>query len=91
MRRYKKRLVMLTDEENKAKKKQKTLRKQNGMSEDEDGRQVREKNLKDYLVGFIRGIGYLLFTIFIFIGLVTLINPGSRSLILDFILSFVGS
>lgn len=90
MGRFKKRLVLLTEAEEQAKKKQETLKKQNGIPEDGNEMQVREKNAKDYLLGFLRGAIYVLFTILVFIGLVTLINPGSRSILLDLFLRIIG-
>ena len=47
MGRFKKRLVLLTEAEEQAKKKQETLKKQNGIPEDGNGMQVRENNSKD--------------------------------------------
>ena len=73
MGRFKKRLALLTEAEEQAKKKQETLKKQNGIPEDGNGMQVREKNAKDYLFG-----------------LVTLINPGSRSMLFNMILQIAG-
>lgn len=90
MGRFKKRLVLLTEAEEQAKKKQETLKKQNGIPEYGNGMQVREKNAKDYLFGFLRGIIYVLFTVLVFIGLVTLINPGSRSMLFNMILQIAG-
>ena len=86
MGRFKKRLVLLTEAEEQANRKQETLKKQNGIPEDGNGMQVREKDAKDYLIGFLHGIIYILFTALVFIGLVTLINPGSRSVLLDLFL-----
>lgn len=89
MGRFKKRLIMLTEAEEQAEKKQETLKKQNGIPENGNGVQVREKNAKDYLFGFLRGIIYVLFTILVFIGLVTFINPGSRSMLFDMVLQLI--
>ena len=89
MGRFKKRLIMLTEAEEQAEKKQETLKKQNGIPENGNGVQVREKNAKDYLFGFLRGIIYVLFTILVFIGLVTFSNPGSRSMLFDMVLQLI--
>ena len=97
MKKYWKQLMQISkrqmeqqEAEEQAKKKQETLKKQNGIPEDGNGMQVREKNAKDYLFGFLRGIIYVLFTVLVFIGLVTLINPGSRSMLFNMILQIAG-
>lgn len=44
---------------------------------------VRKKGLKDYAFSAIRGLGYLLYVVLVFLGIVTWINPVSRGMILE--------
>lgn len=69
------------EEEEKA---QQELKEEYGIME-EAGVTVRKKGLRDYSISALKGIGYLIYVLLVFFGLVTVINPISRQILLDFV------
>ena len=76
------------EEENASEEKQEELKKESGIDDEEGELHVREKGPFDYIKGFFNGIFYVAFVALIFVGLVTLINPISRGILLELIMGF---
>lgn len=64
-----------------AEQEQRKLKQEYGIAADDVV--VRKKNVKDYAISAIKGIGYLAYVILVFLGIVTLVNPISRDILLS--------
>lgn len=63
-----------------AEQEQRELKQEYGIAADDVV--VRKKNIKDYAISILKGIGYFIYIILVFLGIVTLINPISRDILL---------
>lgn len=81
MARYKKILVEKIVEERKAEEEQRNLRTFVGI--DDETVIVKKKSITDYIISFIKSIGYFIFIIFVFFGIVLIVNPISRDILLN--------
>lgn len=63
-----------------AEQEQQELKQEYGITADDVV--VRKKNIKDYAISILKGIGYFIYIILVFLGIVTLINPISRDILL---------
>lgn len=63
-----------------AEQEQRELKQEYGIAADDVV--VRKKNIKDYAISILKGIGYFIYIILVFLGIVTLINPISRDIFL---------
>lgn len=63
-----------------AEQEQRELKQEYGITADDVV--VRKKNIKDYAISILKGIGYFIYIILVFLGIVTLINPISRDILL---------
>lgn len=79
--RYKSILGEKVKREQAEEEKEKKLKNDAGI--ESDNVTVRIKGAKDYIVGILRTIFFTIFIILIFIGIVTIINPTSRYMILQ--------
>lgn len=80
MAKYKKVLVRKIDEEKKKDRKQERLRKESGIRN--EGYFLRERTWKSYALGLLCHVGYILYAALAFIGIVMVLNPESRFLIM---------
>ena len=62
-------------------KKQRELKEELGIIPD-DTIIIKKKGISDYLLSVLKGFGYLIYVILVFLGIVTVINPVSRDLLL---------
>lgn len=63
-----------------AEQEQRELKQEYGIAADDVV--VRKKNIKDYAISILKWIGYFIYIILVFLGIVTLINPISRDIFL---------
>ena len=63
-----------------AEQEQRELKQEYGIAADDVV--VSKKNIKDYAISILKGIGYFIYIILVFLGIVTLINPISRDIFL---------
>lgn len=82
MARFKPHLIIKAEEEDAKKEKQEKLKKENQLT-DAAKLMVREKGPMDYCKNILSACFYIFFVVLVFIGLVTLISPESRGILLS--------
>lgn len=64
--------------------KQRALKEEYGIIEEADV-MVMKKGIRDYAASAIKGAGYLIYVLLVFFGLITVINPVSRQILLELV------
>ena len=83
MARFKPILMEKITREEQAEKEQQELKDTYGIADASVS--VRKKGIQDYGISAIKGLGYLLYVILVFLGIVIWINPTSREILLGLV------
>lgn len=87
MAKYKNILVRKLEEEKTEEKEQERLRKESGIKN--KAYTLRERSMKSYLRSVLEGIGYALYMALAFLGVLTVLHPEARSVLIAIVKNII--